>query len=332
MSPTTLPNNKPIASLSLDMDNKWTYQRTHGDTGWKTYPSYLPILVPRVLDLVQARNLTITFFVVGKDATFSYNQEPLQQLARSGHEIGNHSFMHEQWLHLYSRQQIDDDLARAEEEIERATGQRPRGFRGPGFSLSAATLDVLSSRGYLYDASTFPTFLGPLARAYYFMTAKLTPEEKEQRKKLFGTLQDGLRPNKAYRWQVEHNPLIEIPVTTMPVAKIPVHVSYILYLSRYSTVLALTYFKMALAMCKLTGTELSLLLHPLDFLGGDDETDLSFFPAMNLPGEQKLRVVSEVLRLLTDRFTVVPMREHAQIIAGRKSAALIRPQFGADQI
>ena len=65
----------------------------------------------------------------------------------------------------------------------RAESRDPRGFRGPGFSLSAATLRVLERRGYIYDASTFPTFLGPLARAYYFMTAKLSKEEiKEIRK------------------------------------------------------------------------------------------------------------------------------------------------------
>ena len=25
---------KPIASLSLDLDNKWSYMKTHGDAGW----------------------------------------------------------------------------------------------------------------------------------------------------------------------------------------------------------------------------------------------------------------------------------------------------------
>jgi len=40
-------------------------------------------------------------------------------------------------------------------------------------------LDVLVRRGYRFDASTLPTYIGPLARAYYFMTAKLQREQRE---------------------------------------------------------------------------------------------------------------------------------------------------------
>ena len=56
---------KPIASLSLDLDNEWSYLKTHGDPGWETLPSYLDIVIPRVLDILARRKLRITFFVVG---------------------------------------------------------------------------------------------------------------------------------------------------------------------------------------------------------------------------------------------------------------------------
>ena len=29
-------NQKPIASLSLDLDNQWSYRKIHGDRGWET--------------------------------------------------------------------------------------------------------------------------------------------------------------------------------------------------------------------------------------------------------------------------------------------------------
>src|SRR5262245_51776450 len=172
---------KLIASLSLDLDNQWSYMKTHGDPGWELFPSYLDIVVPRVLDFLTSRNLRITFFIVGQDAALEKNRDALAAIAAAGHEIGNHSFHHEPWLHLYSDQQIEAELASAEEHIERATGQKPIGFRGPGFSLCQRVLRALVRQGYLYDASTFPTFLGPLARAYYFMTTKLNPEEMRKR-------------------------------------------------------------------------------------------------------------------------------------------------------
>jgi hypothetical protein len=61
-----------------------------------------------------------------------------------------------------------------------------------------------------------------------------------------------------------------------------------------------------------------VLLHPLDFLGCDDEPDLGFFPAMNLPSEKKLRIVRGTLKLLTRHFEVVTMAEHAQRLTGKK--------------
>ena len=302
---------QPLASLSLDLDNKWSYLKTHGDAGWESFPTYLDVVVPRALAFLKARNLKITFFIVGQDAALEKNAEALGQIAPAGHEIGNHSFHHQPWLHLYAEEEIEAELAEAEEHIERVTGQRPTGFRGPGFSLSHATLRVLARRGYKYDASTFPTFLGPLARAYYFMTAKLSEEERQKRKGLFGKFRDGFQPLKPYRWQVDDRTLVEIPVTTLPLLKVPMHVSYLLYLSVYSRALALQYFRNAIRLCRLTGTQPSLLLHPLDFLGSDDTRDLDFFPAMRMTSEKKLHFVGEALGLLSDRFTVLTMQELA---------------------
>ncbi len=303
---------KPLASLSLDLDNKWSYMKTHGDAGWESFPSYLDVVVPRALDFLKERNLQITFFIVGQDAALDKNHEALALIPRAGHEIGNHSFHHEPWLHLYTETELDAELARAEEHIERATGQRPVGFRGPGFSLSHQTLRALARRGYEYDASTFPTFLGPLARAYYFMTAKLDAEEMEKRKSLFGKFSEGLRPLKPYRWRVDGATLVEIPVTTMPVFKLPIHVSYLLYLGQFAPRLALLYFRTALALCRATGTGVSLLLHPLDFLGAEDAPELAFFPAMRRPAAEKIALVGEALRLLAASFEVVTLRRHAR--------------------
>ena len=37
------------ASLSLDLDNLWSYLKVHGDPSWEGFPSYLDLVVPRVL-------------------------------------------------------------------------------------------------------------------------------------------------------------------------------------------------------------------------------------------------------------------------------------------
>jgi hypothetical protein len=319
---------KPLASLSLDLDNQWSYMRTHGDAAWRSLPSYLDQVVPRVLDLLAERGLRITVFVVGQDAARDENSAALAALAPAGHEIGNHSFQHLPWLHRFREEEIEAELARAEESIEQATGQRPRGFRGPGFSLSLATLRVLQRRGYRYDASTLPTYLGPLARAYYLLGARLTPEERRERQLLFGSLTEGLRPLSPYRWRLGEERLLEIPVTTLPGLRTPIHMSYLLYLGGFSPALARRYFRLALTLCRRAGIAPSMLLHPLDFLGSDDGlAPLAFFPAMRRPRDAKLREVADHLALLAEHFRPVPLGEQATALESRGDLPERTPRF-----
>jgi len=45
-------NSKPLASISLDLDDQWSYMKIHGDKGWESYPSYLKIFLPYALDVL----------------------------------------------------------------------------------------------------------------------------------------------------------------------------------------------------------------------------------------------------------------------------------------
>jgi hypothetical protein len=307
-----MPAPKPLASLSLDLDNKWSYMKTRGDAGWESLPSYLETVVPRALEVLDKKQLKITFFLVGLDAAQASSRSILRSIADSGHEIGNHSFRHEPWLHLYSRHELEQEISQAEQNIIAATGHRPVGFRGPGFSFSQELLALLKQRGYIYDASTFPTFLGPLARVYYFMRSRLSAQQAEERKGLFGSFREGFRSNKMYSWKTPSGDLTEVPVTTMPWFRVPIHVSYLLYLATYSPAVARAYFSTAMHLCGLNGVQPSLLLHPLDFLGGDDDQDLSFFPAMNMNGRFKVDFVSGVLEQYAAKFEVLPLVEHVK--------------------
>ncbi|MET0753779.1 MAG: polysaccharide deacetylase family protein, partial [Pyrinomonadaceae bacterium] len=242
---------KPIASLSLDLDNKWSYMKTHGDAGWGSFPTYLDRVVPRALQFLKERNLKITFFIVGQDAALDKNTEAIGRIAADGHEIGNHSFRHEPWLHLYSKQELVEEFQKTEDAIGQITNQKLVGFRGPGYSLSPTVLEVLSERDYEYDCSTLPTYIAPLARAYYFFKSpEMSDEEREKRKKLFGKFSDGFQSLKPYRWQIGEKSLVEIPVTTLPVFKTPIHPSYVIYLSTFSKTLARAYWKTAVEMCR----------------------------------------------------------------------------------
>jgi peptidoglycan-N-acetylglucosamine deacetylase len=297
------------AALSLDLDNKWAYMKTHGDAAWSSFPSYLNLLVPRALQTLDELGVRATFFIVGQDAALPQHAEVLAEIPRRGHEIGSHSHYHEPWMHRRSAQAIDDELARAEESIESVTAQRPRGFRGPGFTQSNTLLETLIRRGYVYDASSLPTFIGPLARAYYFRSVKLSAQEMREREDLFGRFSDGFRPNRRHRIACDGGSIVEIPVTTLPLLRSPIHISYVLYIATVSPAAALAYFRTALLMCRLTRTEPSILLHPLDFLDGSECKELAFFPAMQLDPGVKRSVLLESLRSLVAGFEVLPLSD-----------------------
>jgi hypothetical protein len=144
------------------------------------------------------------------------------------------------------------------------------------------------------------------------MRSRLSADQEEERKTLFGSFREGFRSNKMYSWKTAAGDLAEVPVTTMPWFRVPIHVSYLLYLAGFSPALARTYFSTALQLCRLNGVQPSLLLHPLDFLGGDDEKDLSFFPAMNLAGGFKVEFVASVLEQYSAQFEVLPLLEHVR--------------------
>ena len=314
----------PMASLSFDLDNKWSYMKTHGDPGWEGFPSYFHLFLPEVLDLLDQLELKITFFIVGQDAALEKNQDILAHLTQRGHEVGNHSFHHDPWLHLRSNEALEEDVLSAERYIHSVTGQRPIAFRGPGFSWGRALFELLEANGYLFDATVLPTYLGPLARLYYFWKAGLTEDEKIERKRLYGGLSDGFRPVKPFYWRMATGKkILEIPVTTIPFLKAPFHLSYLLYLRRFSQSLMLGYLKFALSLCRVTKTAPSFLLHPLDFLNTKDAPELAFFPAMHLTKREKRDAFFEVFRVLRSHFALVNMSTQARCVLAKRKLRII---------
>jgi peptidoglycan-N-acetylglucosamine deacetylase len=308
-------NSKRQASLSLDLDNLWSYLKVAGDASWERLPSYFDVAVPRVLGFLKQRNLEITVFVVGQDAALPDDAPWLRTIANAGHELGNHSFDHEPWIASASFEEARRQIARAHEAIALASDQEPVGFRGPGFASSSALRRALVHEGYRYDASRLPTFIGPIARSYYFRSSRMNGGARQKRAMLFGSWREGLLPNRARAVGYAGRAIVDIPVTTMPITRLPIHCSYLHYLNGFSASLADRYFELSLALCDLSGTMPSLLLHPLDFLGREDAPALRFFPVMDKSSEEKLSATARFIDAFARRYEVIPLRLHASYVA-----------------
>jgi len=83
-------------------------------------------------------------------------------------------------------------------------------------------------------------------------------------------------------------------------------------------------------MCRLSGTEPSLLLHPLDFMGAEDNTGLEFFPAMTMAVDKKLELMDGFFSRLEASFRPVSMGEHISLINDRQGLIQYPAQFAHD--
>ncbi len=299
---------RPAASVSIDLDNMWCYLKTANAPGWETYPGYLDRVVPRILECLKRHGLRATFFIVGRDAANPENAAVLRSIADAGHEIANHSFEHEPWMPTFTDTELVMEFQRSEDAIFAATGQRPRGFRGPGFCTSGKMRDILRLRGYQYDASILPTFVGPVARFYFQLVNKLPARERGRRKLLYGGFSNATLPLNPFQVRAG---LMEVPVTTMPVLRLPMHLSYLLFIAKFSEALARLYWNIGVQLCRFRGVAPSLLLHPTDFLDLEDVPEMSAFPAMSIPAKRKIALVDYTLESLKKHWAPGTISDHA---------------------
>jgi peptidoglycan/xylan/chitin deacetylase (PgdA/CDA1 family) len=70
----------------------------------------------------------------------------------AGHEIGHHGWSHVPPA-LLNRQEEEEGLVRANEQIKKLTGSYARGYRSPAWDLSPNSVALLLKHGFLYDSS-----------------------------------------------------------------------------------------------------------------------------------------------------------------------------------
>jgi peptidoglycan-N-acetylglucosamine deacetylase len=101
-----------------------------------------PALTPRLLRLLDDNDVRATFFLIGSFAREC--PKLVQEIAAQGHTIGNHSETHPSFAWL-SPQKIADELARCQDAIEQACGQRPVWMRPP-FGIRGPQLSAVVRR------------------------------------------------------------------------------------------------------------------------------------------------------------------------------------------
>lgn len=88
-----------------------------------------PVHTRRVLDLLDARGVQATFFVIG--AKVRQHPELTKEIVERGHSLGAHSYTHDRLFSMRGAARVRREITETLDAIEAATGARPDLFRPP---------------------------------------------------------------------------------------------------------------------------------------------------------------------------------------------------------
>jgi peptidoglycan-N-acetylglucosamine deacetylase len=104
-----------------------------------------PEFTPQILAVLADYGVRATFNVMGCNAL--RHPELVRVVVRAGHELGNHTWTHQD-LTFQSARQSRRQLDRADQAIEATAGVRPRFFRPPRGNLTGSAVSSAAELGY----------------------------------------------------------------------------------------------------------------------------------------------------------------------------------------
>jgi polysaccharide deacetylase family protein (PEP-CTERM system associated) len=150
-----------INILSIQLEDYFqvgAFKELIDQSQWYRFEQRVQRNVQKTLQLLEQHKIKATFFVSGWIAERS--PEIVRTVAEQGHEIASKGYDNLS-IRQMSPERFRDDLKRAKEALERASGTRILGYRVARGWFNPAdlwALDVLAEEGYAYDSSVRPLF------------------------------------------------------------------------------------------------------------------------------------------------------------------------------
>ncbi len=149
-----------LCAISVDLDEIPNYFAIHGlaldAAPAETLTAVYDVAVGRLLDFAHEEKIPLTLFAIGSDLASTDNAEVLRRAHEEGHEIANHTRDHRYDLTRLGRDGIAEQVQGGIDAITHAVGERPVGFRAPGYVITDEVFEVLAEKGVIYDSSVFP--------------------------------------------------------------------------------------------------------------------------------------------------------------------------------
>ncbi|MCI0573537.1 MAG: polysaccharide deacetylase family protein [Myxococcaceae bacterium] len=307
-----------LASVSVDLDSLHHYCRIHGLPeallGARARALVHAVALPRFRALFEALGIRATFFAIGEDV----EGEPLAAQALraahlAGHEVASHSHAHDYALTRRAPADVLSDLARADEVLTRAVGERPRGFRAPGYTLDAGLYAAQVALGYVYGSSAFPAAPYWLAKAAVMGAMRLTGRRSRavlDSPRVLLAPRAPYRPDPAHPYRRGAGPVLELPVAVSRLGRFP-------FIGTFAATLPLGVSRVLYRACG-DLPHLNFELHAVDLLDAADGLPASLVKRQRDLGVEvahKRARLSTILGWMRRDFDVVPLREVAAAFA-----------------
>ena len=296
------------ACIGIDLDELVHYARIHGlpEGPYLEGRDVHRIAGERFGELMARHDLVGTAFVIGESVQGESRgaeaaRRALRYLVQAGHEIGNHTFSHDYSLTTRARAMIDTEIQRAGRAIARITGERPVGFRAPGYNVDTPIFESLAAQGYVYDSSIFPSGLYYGARAAIIAAMRLVGRRSSS---MPGRPQQLLAPLSPYRpdpktfWRHGEGKVVELPIAVVPRTGIPF----------IGTAIAALPWPSVLAAYRVMRGQpfLNLELHGIDLMDATDVPPplVRAQPDLRVPLREKMRRFDALLGRIAEDFDV----------------------------
>jgi peptidoglycan/xylan/chitin deacetylase (PgdA/CDA1 family) len=247
-------NTNTTIAVHVDCDPLWVYESELGLPTSEHQDLIYRQALPAMLEIFSRWNIRATFFVIGRELERQSCVDFCRAAVAQGHRLANHSFSHAIEFARLPVAAKRDEIAAAGRAIQDATGEKPIGFRAPGYCADKDLLPALRDAGYLYDSSVLPGPTGLLVKTY------MTLIGRGQNGKSYGPWTSLFARQNAHR--MRPNPgaqLWRYPIATFPWLRLPIH-------STFAFLLGEAYLAAALRILRRTRGHHVYLLHAIDTL------------------------------------------------------------------
>lgn len=278
-------NLQRSVAISVDVDSMSAHLSGYGIADPPDDDAAYRIAIPRALQLFESLGVRATFFLIAREA--ADQEDRVREIAAAGHEVASHSMTHRLPFDPTDESISGQEIEGSRALLESVSGLPVLGFRAPSWGVSRALLYALAKAGYRYDASSFPSWMLYLARLSVARRGEggaRTPLRAPVRQMFLERATPHVVENDA-------GSLVEIPVSTVPVLRVPLY-------HTLGFLLPGSAFRTLIAMVRQRRGPLTYAFHAVDFLDlyadGLDKR-LERHPGMSLPLADKMTLSLEAL-------------------------------------